>query len=75
MKIAGSSFFLGALINTPLQRGELDAGLCCNRFNGFGGGGKPLKRLHLPSFLATPLKRGVNENSTEREGVHRIGHS
>jgi len=36
---------------------------CRNRFNGFPGAGKPLKRLALSRRGGTRLKPGVNEIS------------
>jgi hypothetical protein len=48
------------LINTGLQP-SASAGKHRNRFNGFRGKGKPLKRLAVPSVGTTWLKPGVNE--------------
>jgi hypothetical protein len=41
---------------------------CQNRFNGFHGAYKPLKRLAGPGVLITRLKPGVNES--KHKGVH-----
>ena len=56
-----------ALISTPLQWGAVGGEEFDNRFNGFLGAEQTLETGQLPPRSSgTPLKRGVNEMSSNR---------
>jgi hypothetical protein len=64
LTMSHSIVFLGFLINTPLQRGELRRATAENRFNGFPAASETVETVSLASCIpVTPLKRGVNEIS------------
>ena len=54
-----------ALINTPLQRGAADGSEIETVSTVSTARGKPLKRFSAQASPSTPLKRGVNEKSSE----------